>query len=285
MKVIRREWYGASRTNTYHVLPLGDVHLGAAACDENLLRAVVRRIEEDEACYWIGMGDYCDFINMKDPRFSVESLAGWIGRADMVDLARAQRDRFLEIVKPIAGKCLALVEGNHEAMITKHYERDIFREIVSGVKEFAGRPADYPLGLGVYGWLLLRFYRDGEKRHHGASVTVNLHHGFTGGRLAGAKALSMQRWLWTHECDLALFGHSHNTGAQVETIEWVDKGGKVRHRRAIGAYCGTFLNTVGDGVVTYSEAKGYMPMPTGHVEVLLRPGAEDDAQRVRVVSG
>ncbi len=90
----------------------------------------------------------------------------------------------------------------------------------------------------------------------------------------------MQRWLWNHECDLAIFGHSHNTGAQVETIEYVDRGGKVRNRQSIGAYCGTFLK-----MAAYAERKGYFPQPTGHIEIVLKPGAQNAGDRLRVVSG
>ena len=237
------------------------------------------RIANEDNCYWIGMGDYCDFINIRDPRFESEALASWVKMADLTDLARAQRDRFLDIVKPIAHRCLALAEGNHEQGIKKHYERDIYHEIVSGVKEAGGFGADRPLAVGIYGWLLLHFYRKKTKAA-GALVKLNLHHGFVGGKLAGAKALNMQRWLWTHECDLALFGHSHNTGAQVETIEYVNRAGKVSQRRAIGAYCGTFLE-----MAAYAERKGFFPAPTGHIEVIIRPGAKDVNDRVRVVSG
>jgi predicted phosphodiesterase len=279
MRVLSREWFNVTRADTYRVIPLGDVHLGNAACDEGLFRSVVGRIAADDSCYWIGLGDYADFINVSDPRFDASELADWIKMADLGDLARAQRDRFLDIVRPIAPRCLALVEGNHEMAIAKHYERNIYSEIVTGVKEAGGFDADYQLGLGMYGWLLLHFYRS-DRKVRGSLLKLNLHHGFVGGKLAGAKALNMQRWLWTRECDLALFGHSHNTGAQVESIEYVTKTGKVRHRRAIGAYCGTFLNGA-----KYAEVKGYFPAPVGHIEVLLKPGATDENDRVKVMSG
>ena len=226
------------------------------------------------------MGDYCDFINVRDPRFEPGSLADWIKLADLGDVARVQRDRFLDAVKPIAARCLALVEGNHEQVIKRHYERDIYHEIVSGVKELGDLPADRPLAVGIYGWLLLHFWRTKKRQGAGSVIKFNLHHGFVGGKLAGAKALNMQRWLWTHECDVALFGHSHNTGAQVETIEYIKRGGKVDYRRAVGAYTGTFL-----GLAEYVERKGYFPAPTGHIEIVLSPGVHEANDRVKVVSG
>lgn len=284
MRVIRREFYSVSRSDEFRIYPLGDIHLGAAACDEDKFRRVIAQIAEDDRAYWISMGDVADFINRSDPRFSPSTLASWIKISDLADLARAQRDRYLELVKPIAHKCLAMVMGNHEMAIHKHYERAIHSEIVAGVKEAAGWDAEYPLDLGYYGYLHLHFYAS-EKREGVTRIVFNLHHGFTGGRLAGAKALNMQRWLWTHNADVVIFGHSHNTGTQVEAVEQIDRAGRVTYHKRIGCYSGTFLRSINEGTSTYSEVKGYLPMPTAGCVVVLRPRAENESDRVRVVSG
>lgn len=250
------------------IVPLGDIHIGAAACDEDHFRQTVKYIK-DNGHYWIGMGDYCDFINKSDKRFSVSSLAPWIGISELGDLAKNQKDRFLEIVNPIASRCLGLVSGNHEASILLKYERDIYSEIVTGVKEAGGFKDTDSLALGYSGWLRLRFNRKGSNSRR--AVMVNLHHGFVGGKLAGAKALNMQRWLWNHEADLVIFGHSHNTSIQREAVEYVDDKDSIAVRNKIGCYSGTYLKTTQEGTTTYSEVKGYFPLPTGGVEIAVYP--------------
>lgn len=266
-------------------MPIGDIHLGAKACDEDRLQRVIDRVRRGENAYWIGMGDFADFINVSDRRFSPTTLAEWIRVSDLGDLARVQRDRFLDYVTPIADKCLALIMGNHEQAIHKHYERAIYSEIVTGIKERAGMDAQEKLGLGYSGWLQLAFYRAAEERRGASIIDIHLHHGFVGGKLAGAKALNMQRWLWTHDCDVAIFGHSHNTSSQVEAVEEIDSAGNVRVRKRVGAYGGTFLRTNVEGSTTYSETKGYFPLPMSGAEILLRPGASHINDRVRVVTG
>lgn len=278
MQVLKRDWHNVARGDQFRVVPLGDIHLGNAASDEKALRRTVADIAADDSAYWIGMADYCEFINRTDPRFSATSLAPWIAVADLVDLASAQRDRFLDIVEPIAGKCLGLLEGNHERAIRKYYERDIYREIVAGIKQRGGFPANHRLALGYTGWLLLRFYRSGGS-FRASVIKLNLHHGFVGGKLAGAKALNMQRWLWTHDADLVLFGHSHNSGAQVEAVESV-RGSSIEHKNRIGAFTGTFMTGA-----EYATEKGYFPMPQSRIEIILRPGAAEWRDRIRVVSG
>ena len=75
----------------------------------------------------------------------------------MVDLAKAQSERFLQYVKPIASKCLGMVEGNHERAIKRYCERDIYGNISAEIKTAGGFPADYKMQLGYYGWLILTF--------------------------------------------------------------------------------------------------------------------------------
>ena len=263
-------------------MPLGDIHIGAQACEEDKFRAVVSEIEEDDNCYWVGLGDYCDFINISDPRFSVASQAPWIKLRHLGDLAAAQRDRFLDIVTPIAGKCLGLVQGNHELVIQRHYERDIYGEIVAGVKKAADLKPDRKLGFGYAGWLVLNFYRGKTTRSAATKITISLHHGFVGGKLKGAKALNMQRWLWSHDCDIAIFGHSHNTDIQTEAVRQVDRAGNLGAKIKLGCYAGTFLRGVVEEASTYVEVKGYFPQPTGGVVIHLRPGAENTEDRISI---
>ncbi len=49
----------------YVIYYLGDVHLGAANCNEHALKNAVKMIQED-ANAWIGVGDYIDAISYND---------------------------------------------------------------------------------------------------------------------------------------------------------------------------------------------------------------------------
>lgn len=283
--VLRRAYYDVSWTNTYWLTPIGDIHLGAAACDEEKLSQVIKKIAENENHYWIGMGDYCDWINTKDPRYSVDTLADWVTRHDLVDLAKAQMNRLKGYLKPISNKCLGLICGNHEESIMRHSERDVYSELVAFIKDEGGFPMDHKLGLGFYGWLKLSYYNSPlNVKDSVHSVTINAHHGFTGGKLAGAKALDMQRWLWTHDADLVVFGHVHSAPMQPEAVEALDRNDNIILTVRKGCYSGTFLrNSNPNGSNTYSEIKGYFPSAIGTIpEIEIRPG-EEQAKRIRVI--
>ena len=94
-----------------HIEPLGDIHVGNPACDEQKFIQRVEAIKKDKNRYWIGMGDYVDNIRpwkrgVVDKRWETNLLAG---EADWV----AQWERFVEIVEPITNKCLGFLWGNH----------------------------------------------------------------------------------------------------------------------------------------------------------------------------
>lgn len=279
MRVVTRRFEGVKRADVFKIIPIGDVHIGSAACDEGLFRTVVNRIAKEENTYTILMGDYCEFINTKDKRFEPEILAPWISVADLVDLGRAQRDYFLDIVLPIADKVLCVLEGNHEAQFKRNTERDVYSEIVTAIKQRGKHPVDEPLGVEMSGWLRTTFNKGGPMKVY----RWRLHHGFVGGRLAGAKALNMQRWLWNHDCDFALFGHSHNISIQPESVEYLDCGGNVRQKIRRGAFTGTFMRSYNeDGPPIYSERRGFFPMPVGGVEIEIRPHTKA-ARKVRMI--
>ena len=73
-------------------------------------------------------------------------------------------------------------------------------------------------------------------------------------------------------------------GIQPEAVEEIDDAGTVRVMNRRGAFAGTFLRTVNDdGPSTYSEEKGYFPLPYGGVMAELRPGAAKRKGMIRMV--
>jgi hypothetical protein len=121
---------------------LGDEHVGHRNCQEGLLGETIGAVMADENAYIIGLGDSIDAINMQDKRFSPGELASWVSIGDLVDLARAETQRYAEIVRPAAGRMLARLEGNHEATLSRVFERDVY----GGINEALGLPRERCLG-------------------------------------------------------------------------------------------------------------------------------------------
>lgn len=280
-----REWENVGRGEIYTIVPIGDTHIGAAGCDEDLLKETVKFIKSKKNGYWIGMGDYIDAINMSDPRFDAKTLAPWVKMINLIDLVGAQLERFLAIIEPIADKCLCLLSGNHEDSVKKYYERDVYSEIASRIKLMAGFPPDHHLKLDYYGWLRLSFHsRDGAEGSRNTALDLNLHHGFGGGKLKGAKALQMERWVYTHNAELTIFGHCHNADAYRLAVEYLDVRGNVKTETRRGVYSGTYLTNDNGSGSTYAERKGFLPIPVGGVIVELKPQAHRRSDMIRVIT-
>lgn len=273
MPTLRHEWFNVGAHDVFRIYPLGDIHIGVKACDEKLFMQTVKEVADDPCAYWIGMGDYLDAVNRTDPRFDPSILPDWMTMADLSDIVDAQLRRFGEMIEPIASKCLGLLCGNHESAITRHYERDAYREVVRLVKALGGFGQDHKLALGYYGWLALSFFYSDKRTGGSRQFKLNLHHGFGGGKLSGSKALNLERWLWTHEADLVIFGHTHSRLSGPVGVEYLDRGNKVRIKERKGVYSGTFLrgNTPEHDANTYPEVKGMLPMAHGHIMVEIVP--------------
>lgn len=253
-----------SLSDIISLYPLGDIHLGNRYCNEKLFLSTVNKIKEDPHAYWVGMGDIADFIKPSDPRFDPTSVAEWFEVEDLVDVARVQRDRFLEMIDPIVDKCIGILKGNHEHSIHRHYEHAIYDDIVAMMK---GRMKEPPkkLGLGYSGFIILsiqRFSEEGE-RVYSWPVTLFLHHGWGGGRLAGGKALKLERAMKTYDADIILVGHWHTTQTLRSSVIGVTRGARIRKRDRIGVVTGHWLEGHPEDGETYAERAGYYPSTLG----------------------
>ena len=274
MKVLNHKLPYTGASSQFALWFLTDLHLGAAACDERLLRAHIDQIAADEHARWIGGGDFIDCIaRVGDKRYDEDTMADWVrGKKDVVGL---EARRFVELVTPIASKCLGMIEGNHERTAITYYDRNIYGEMVADVAKAAGKePAD--LALGVHGFLSLQFRRHNATGTSGQGwrMIVYAHHGAGGGSMPGGHALSLGRVLSRYDCDLALLGHRH-VEAFVSQPALSVVGSRVEKRNRVGMYVASYLDSYIDASGTprdtYPELKGLPTLTLGSTPVLVSP--------------
>jgi hypothetical protein len=241
---------------------LGDLHLGNAGTDENLVMQVAQRLQEP-GTYWIDLGDACDFINVRDPRFDPTALPDWVEVCDLADLPSAQTRRYVDIFKPVMSTCLVRLCGNHEGTIRQKYERDIYTEL----NRLVGLPRERALGYG--GFMRLRVYR---QTGHSWTLTFFLHHGAGGGQLAGAKALRLERLPMAFEADIYAIGHTHTKLVlQKRRVGLNPRGNKLIDKPLIMVNVGAFMRAYTAEQDGYAERKMLYPQGLGPVEVWIWP--------------
>jgi len=263
---------------------LGDAHVGHVNCREDLLKDVVSLVMADENAYIIDYGDAIDAINLQDKRFTPSELASWMTVADLSDIAKAEVARYVSFLKPAAdaGRILARLKGNHEDVLSKIFERDVYNEI----NDALSLPQDRR--LGVDGFVRLHIAdnqqpslttkrksatRTGSKQAW--TVTAYIHHGYVGGRLSGAKALALQRLPSAFRADIYAMAHSHDKITLAKQMVTADGPQQI-----VMLNTGSFLDTYSDGTETYGERKGMYPAELGPVEVWLYP----DTRKMKMVT-
>jgi len=253
----RRIEYG-SRADEFHLYLIADPHLGSKHSNEKLLREIVKKIDADPFAYWIGMGDYCDFINLEDPRFDPRELAKWLlGADELSDIGRAESARFIDMLAPVRDRCLALIAGNHEESILRHSDHDVYARIIDGMAN------GHKLRLNHSGFLSLRFQRRG-----GSVWTLRMYltHGSGGGQSGGNTGNKLQKLVaGVDGVQLVAMGHHHDPDYKQFARLRASRDGV--HTVMIHAIsCPALI-----GHMIYAQTKDYRPRPTGYAMVTVVP--------------
>ena len=279
MEAAGKRWIvHGSRTDEFTIWNLSDLHWLSKACAEDDVRRDIAKIQADPYAFWIGGGDYADFIGYTDKRFDPDSVAPWVKVADLGDLGaygmRCVRDLFL----PIKGKCLGLLVGNHELKYALKTEHE-----------------------GLHGWLCTElgvpnlrycslfdvvFARRGKRgaptlaRELGPSVAgssrqtfrIFCHHGAGWAQTPGGKLNRLIQFMQGFIADVYFCGHVHDqVGRREPAIGADDDCANIRAFQRVGVVSGSYLKTYAQGVTTYGEQRGYRPTALGAAWVRIRP--------------
>jgi len=257
------------RTRIYFV---GDEHLGTFACDEQKLDETLKTIKETKNCYWVGMGDPCEFINYTDKRFDPIILSKWLQLKDLQDLAKVQADYFINKYKYISLKCIGLHRGNHDESIRLKYHQDIHNYICVA------------LGIKSLGWSALTnlFFRS-ENKSTSYILKLASEHGVGGGYYVGGKLNRAVMKTGEKEADIFASGHVHTKNGTVEIMigstNTIDPDPKEIPKAII--ITGTYLRTYTKGIIGYGEKKSYRPTALGspYLDIWLDRNVENHKEK------
>ena len=261
MEAVRVKMVVDSLSEPWTLWAIGDIHMGAPACDVDKLDETIKSVKEDPTARWIGMGDYIDCITHSDrKRFDPSEYKNSdIKVEDLSDLPRMQADAIIDKLRPIRQKCFALIEGNHEWHLPKFGAQDVMAYIAGSL----GTP-----NLGPQGYIGIDVYykkdldeKGGKRRLSGPRYTVTVygHHGYGGGRLAGSSALELQRQVMGAKADIYMFGHRHSSVIVPEYGTEMTRHDPplVMKKPRINMMTSTYLKTFAQGYKTYAAKSGY----------------------------
>jgi len=241
----------------WRLWPLGDIHWGAAGCDEECVAATVGKIKRSSLSRWIGMGDYIDLISMRDERrFDPEMVAGKHRAAYFKAYGPQMRDFAISQFEPIAGKCIGMLQGNHEWYYSNRFEHALAQNIA----EALGAPF---LGYSCFRDVVFVHTETGERQR----FRIYAHHGAGYAQTKGGKLNRLERFMVAFEADIYIIGHIHERlDDEIVILKANDDCTDIVDDTRVGVVSGTFLRTYtarSDGASGYGERKGYRPTPLG----------------------
>ncbi len=222
------------------LIPMFDIHYGLIACNKEKLQAYIDLIEATEDLYTIIGGD--TFENATKTS---------IGRGWLEENVHGgeQRRELTNRLRPISGKILAIIPGNHEARSAVAEDDDPLQEVA------------YDLSVPYCGYQAYLNLKVND-----IVYKVFAHHGRSFALTKGGKANAAVRPASVANADVYLTGHTHERMVlEDQTADISESGEVVLNRR---------VYVVGGSLVSYFNAYPEMnllsPSFTGSVMITLR---------------
>ena len=274
-------WHG-SKSDEFKIWNLSDLHLGAKGCAEKQLAQDIKKIANDPFSFFLGGGDYCDFIGYSDKRFDPDAVADWITVKDLGDLGNRLMKRVRDLFYPIRHKCLGILIGNHERKYELHTEHESLHHWLC--QELQVPYLGYSCLFDIHFCQILRSKkppelhdslppRRGENRHSESNVfRVFAHHGAGYAVTPGGKLNKLIGAMNAFEADLYFLGHVHDQMGRREPVLAANEDcTKLIQRVRLGVISGSYLKTYNQGSISYGEQKMYRPTSLGAAVVKIRP--------------
>lgn len=256
----------------YRIVATGDWHIGSRACHMVELQRMLEWIGKSRDVYWLHTGDMIEGNPVRSKHFDLDTLD------PVLSSIGAQVEKAVELVRPVAGKCLMLGVGNH----------DIYLKPDVDIPRLMAKDMGVPKG-GYQTWL------------HTGGVRGHIFHGRRsmpkGAKDPIQRDANQRAWLARELDNLGaadshyhLMGHVHTLHVQppIRQYALVSEGDELRARwitppagtgtdaKNKQAYsfvpkearwfacCGTFRRSGIMGAEDYAEIAGFAPAPIGY---------------------
>jgi|TARA_R110000823_G_scaffold35986_5_gene98608 hypothetical protein len=248
---------------TQHIVPIGDIQLGAGGVSLDTLQADVDRGMQNDA-WFIGMGDYVDSESPSGRQ--KHKSAGFYDSTNQKLNEGSERDieTLMEIFEPTIGKWLGLHQG--------HHYHDYFDGSTTDTRLCRRLEAPF---LGDAAFTRIQFVR-GKTVHN---LTVFSTHGTGSGSTQAAPLSKLEGLSKGIESDIYLINHFARKGAVPADRLFMDKKGHVNHSKrwfvATGGYMGAYTEgSMLDGRPQGSYVEKAMLTPTTLGGVIIKATPE-----------
>jgi len=271
--------YSGSETE-FRIWNIADIHYGNKASAIEQAKRDIKEIEEDPYSFWVGGGDYAEYIGFSDKRFDPDSVHEKITVKDMGQLGRVLIKEVRDLLFPIKHKCLGLLLGNHEKryalekdqadlhgwlcteLEVRNFEYSAFFDIVFCLYKSGAKPQ------------LLNEVPDKTKSsyQHSDAYRFFVHHGAGFATTPAGKLNRLINAMDWFDANIYMVGHVHDqTGKRIVQLGADRSCRKLTETQRVGVISGSYLKTYSQGVTTYGEQRMYRPTVLGAAVISIRP--------------
>jgi len=269
----------SSKSDVISIYNIADIHRNNAACALNKCRADIQSIADDPYSYWLGGGDYADYIGYQDrKRFDPSTIAPGLEVKDLGQLGAISTQLVKELFEPIKKKSLGLLYGNHEDSYQIHNEQQNLHGWLC--TELGGSHLDmgYSALMDV---VFIHTPGSGEPKLYWTDPKVGatrqqfrffIHHGAGGAATPAGKLNRLIKFMDYFIADIYMIGHVHGqTGTRLTQVSANKPCSVIKDKDRLGIITGTYLRTYTQNITGYGEKRGYRPTKLGAVSVDINP--------------
>lgn len=231
---------------------------------------LMKWIEEKDNVYVIGMGDYIEATHPQMPWFDINDIQETVLDEKLPKINRnllTMGEQFKKVKKyftPLVdqGKVIGMHEGNH----------DIRMATVTGYNMVAEMCAELGVKYLGHSALTRLAFVSGKKPHEVVnSWDIFSTHGKGGGITSGGRINKLEKLPRMYEADIYLHGDLHSLISSRDQIVKMNREGNLENKSRIMTHTGSFVKSVIEGHITYSERKDYSPLQTGCPKITFLP--------------
>jgi len=286
MEVKGRRWIKHFKKNDeFRVWNIADIHLGSKSCAIDQIHRDITEIKNDPYSFWVGGGDYAEYIGIQDFRFDPDAVADTVKVSDLGKLGKILTENVRDLLSPIKHKCLGLVFGNHEKSYQKWQDQSALHQWLClelgvhnlGYSAFFDVVFSYGPGKGEPRLVL---DPPGDEKYTSNSFRFFVHHGAGFATTPAGKLTRLIRFMDYFDADIYMLGHVHDQqGKRIVRIGANETCTKLVQKEKLGLISGSYYKTYQNesagkydsGHVSYGEQKGYGPTVLGSAIVYIKP--------------
>jgi hypothetical protein len=269
-----------SKLTEINIWNFSDIHLNSAACAVNKIKRDIQIVADDPNAFWVGGGDYADYISYKDrKRFDPSVISSDISVADLGRLGQMSMERVRDMFLPIKDKCLGLAFGNHEDSYQREAEQQGLHSWLccemGGVKLDLGYTCLFDI-VFIHAPRcenpLLRWQDAPGEGGSRQQFRFLVSHGSGAAATPSGKLNKLIQYMEIFDADIYMIGHVHDQkGQRLVQVSANQYCTELTEHDRVGLISGSYLKTYAQDVTTYGEKRGYRPTKLGAVTVTIKP--------------